>query len=325
VTTRAIDRNAIRKDEDWEGNNAAFTRPLCKKGFIVSAPPSSGTAKLSKSKCGKSVGWVRGGRLSGGDAGIEWSEVNRKVRMAKTHQATNPSWSRDELILALDLYVQFKGNPPGKTAREIMELSNILNQIGTEIAARTAKFRNPNGVYMKIMNFRRFDPHYLAQGKKGLQRGGKLEGEIWNDFADEPDKLSQVSKAIRLAVTTGSIPLASEEEDEEFAEAEEGRILTRLHRARERNRGVVDKKKVAAIKANGLLKCEACSFDFETTYGSRGTGFMEAHHIKPVHTLFPGSKTRLEDLVLLCSNCHRMVHARRPWLTIDELKVLIRF
>ena len=245
--------------------------------------------------------------------------------MAKAHQAANPPWSRDELILALDLYLRFEGNPPGKTAHEILELSNILDQIGREITNRTAKFRNANGVYMKIMNFRRFDPRYLAQGKKGLQRGGKLEGEIWNDFADEPDKLSQVSKAIRLAVTTGSIPLASEEEDEEFAEAEEGRILTRVHRARERNRGLVDKKKATALEANGILKCEACSFDFETTYGSRGAGFMEAHHVRPVHTLLPGSKTRLEDLVLLCSNCHRMVHARRPWLTMDELKVLIRF
>ena len=28
--------------------------------------------------------------------------------------ARNPPWSRDELILALDLYVRFKGNPPGK-------------------------------------------------------------------------------------------------------------------------------------------------------------------------------------------------------------------
>jgi 5-methylcytosine-specific restriction protein A len=245
--------------------------------------------------------------------------------MAKAHQAANPPWSRDELILALDLYLRFGGNPPGKTANEIVELSNILNQIGREMTNRTAKFRNANGVYMKIMNFRRFDPRYLAQGKTGLQRGGKLEGEIWNDFADEPDKLSQASKAIRLAITTGSIPLASEEEDEEFAEAEEGRILTRVHRARERSRGLVEKKKAAALKANGLLKCEACSFDFEATYGSRGAGFMEAHHVRPLHTLLPGSKTRLEDLVLLCSNCHRMVHARRPWLTMDDLKVLIRF
>jgi hypothetical protein len=37
VPVRTIDRNSIRLDEDWEGNNAAFICPLCKKGFIVSA------------------------------------------------------------------------------------------------------------------------------------------------------------------------------------------------------------------------------------------------------------------------------------------------
>ena len=35
----------------------------------------------------------------------------------------NPGWTRDELILALDLYVRFKGNPPGKGSAEIMGLS----------------------------------------------------------------------------------------------------------------------------------------------------------------------------------------------------------
>jgi 5-methylcytosine-specific restriction enzyme A len=125
-------------------------------------------------------------------------------------------------------------------------------------------------------------------------------------------------------VSTRTIPVASEEEDEEFAEAEEGRILTRIHRARERNRNLVALKKAAALKAHGSLKCEACSFDFQKTYGTRGAGFMEAHHLQPVSTLRPGDKTRLDDLALLCSNCHRMVHAERPWLTIDELRTIIR-
>jgi hypothetical protein len=37
-----------------------------------------------------------------------------------------------------------------------------------------------------------------------------------------------------------------------------------------------------------------------------------------------GSKTTIEDLALLCANCHRMVHSARPWLTVDELCQLIR-
>ena len=125
----------------------------------------------------------------------------------------------------------------------------------------------------------------------------------------------------RTSVTPSN---ASEEEDEELAEAEEGRILTRLHRSRERSRELIEKKKASMLKLHGCLKCEACSFDFKATYGPRGARFIEAHHIKPVHTLILGSKTRLEDLALLCSNCHRMVHVQRPWLTVQELKQLLR-
>jgi hypothetical protein len=49
----------------------------------------------------------------------------------------------------------------------------------------------------------------------------------------------------------------------------------------------------------------------------------EAHHTKPVETLVEGSKTKLEDLALLCANCHRMVHATRPWLTVNGLRHLL--
>jgi 5-methylcytosine-specific restriction protein A len=124
-------------------------------------------------------------------------------------------------------------------------------------------------------------------------------------------------------VVKEAIPQASREEDEEFAEAEEGRILTRVYRSRERSRKLIEMKKASVLKANGSLKCEACSFDFAETYGERGKGFIEAHHIKPVHTLAVGDKTRLEDLVLLCSNCHRIIHARQPWLTIEDLRNLV--
>jgi|GEM_PF-3801178 hypothetical protein len=67
--------------------------------------------------------------------------------MAQPIQTKNPTWSRDELILALDLYACFKGNPPGKGSSAVVELSNVLNEMGAQIANRASDFRNPNGVY----------------------------------------------------------------------------------------------------------------------------------------------------------------------------------
>jgi 5-methylcytosine-specific restriction protein A len=87
-----------------------------------------------------------------------------------------------------------------------------------------------------------------------------------------------------------------------------------------RSRKLVEAKKAACLKATGALRCEVCGFEFVAAYGERGKGFIEVHHALPVHQLIPGAKTRLSDLHLLCANCHRMVHAKRPWLTLEQLK-----
>jgi 5-methylcytosine-specific restriction protein A len=115
-----------------------------------------------------------------------------------------------------------------------------------------------------------------------------------------------------------------EEFDDGFQEAPEGRLLTRIHLVRERNRKLVKRKLEQALKKSGRLICEVCNFDFVKSYGNHGVGFMECHHLKPVTQLSEGHQTRLEDLALICANCHRMIHRRRPWLSVVELKKMIR-
>lgn len=236
----------------------------------------------------------------------------------------NPTWTRDELILALDFYVECQGNPPAKDSVEIKNLSQMLNELDSDVTKASEKFRNPNGVYMKIMNFRRFDPKFAAKGAVGLSRGGKGDEDVWNEFISRPNILKKAAESIRANVKEGSEVTLQEYEDLDIAEAEEGRVLTRVHLSRERNREIVKKKKSDALRRLGSLSCEVCSFDFEKTYGARGNGFAEVHHTKPLHTLQPGSKTTLDDLAILCANCHRMIHAKKPWLEIDELKKLLR-
>ena len=249
-----------------------------------------------------------------------WYFLNRKKSLEPDPEPErNPNWARDELILALDLYRRHQGNPPGKNSKHVIELSRLLNKMGPQLSTKS-DFRNPNGVYMKVMNFRRFDPVYVAQGKKGLERGGKLEAEVWSDFVEKPNFLADTANAIRAVVEAGSTNELHVENDGETFEAEEGRILARVHLTRERNRKLVELKKMAAINEGGKLRCEVCCFDFEAAYGERGAGFIEVHHLRPIHTLRPGEKTKLEDLALLCSNCHRMIHARKPWLTVEQLR-----
>ena len=45
----------------------------------------------------------------------------------------NPSWRREELILALDLYMRHRGALPGKGSREVAELSHTLNRLASAL------------------------------------------------------------------------------------------------------------------------------------------------------------------------------------------------
>jgi 5-methylcytosine-specific restriction protein A len=121
---------------------------------------------------------------------------------------------------------------------------------------------------------------------------------------------------------------ASAESDENTAaaddeEGEEGRMLFRLHRQRERNPGLVRRKKRSVLATAGRLACEACFFDFAAVYGPLGDGFAECHHRTPLAALSGVTTTRLDDLAIVCANCHRMLH-RRPYHTVEQLREVVQ-
>src|SRR5262245_20878059 len=101
-----------------------------------------------------------------------------------------------------------------------------------------------------------------------------------------------------------SAEASADAEDEEI----EGSTLFKLHRLKERSRRLVRRKKRLVFAASGRLLCEVCDFDFALVYGSLGEGFAECHHTVPLAELDGTAPTRLADLAIVCSNCHRMLH-----------------
>ena len=95
------------------------------------------------------------------------------------------------------------------------------------------------------------------------------------------------------------------------------------HLRRERNRALVDAKKTATLNAKGRLWCEVCSFDFSATYGALGEGFCEVHHLVPLSASSEPVTTTLDDLAILCSNCHRIIHRSTPMLSVAELSKVV--
>ena len=234
----------------------------------------------------------------------------------------NPSWSRDELIVALDFYLTHPSSIPGKNSKEILELSSFLNALKSKVGGEISEtFRNANGVYMKLMNFRRFDPSSTGVG---LQRGNKDEEVVWNLYSSKPQDLHKVAAAIRSFVTSDFLNAPGDLETDDTESGEEGQLLTRVHRYRERDPKLVKRKKDRVLAELGSLSCEVCSFDFGKSYQKHGEGFIECHHTKPLSELGVGGVTNLSDLALVCSNCHRMIHRKRPWLSIEGLKSFLR-
>lgn len=80
-----------------------------------------------------------------------------------------------------------------------------------------------------------------------------------------------------------------------------------------------------ALRIHGS-SCAACGFDFGKIYGTWGKGFAEVHHLIPLKDYSDGQhETDPEkELIVLCANCHRMVHRKSAIvLTVEELRAKI--
>jgi len=234
----------------------------------------------------------------------------------------NAVWSRDELILALHLYLCQRDTPISKKNSAVTALSELLNAMARATITGPS-YRSESSIYMKLMNYRSIDPRYISRGKVGLTRNNKDEKVVWDLFANSFAKLEDIVAAIHSAIDgdPSSTGIGAEDE-EDIVDCEEGRILTRMHRYRERNRELVKKFKMYSKKKSneGMLKCAACDLDYIRKYGPFAETLIDVHHIKPVHTMLPGNKTSVKDLVLLCASCHRAVHSQKKWLSVSELR-----
>ena len=235
----------------------------------------------------------------------------------RTWRSRKSAWLRDELILALDLYRREGRNPPSTAIREVSESLRMI-PIERDLA-EGASFRNPTAVALKVANFVAIDPGATT---RGMSRGGRHDREVFAEFWADPIRLAATASAIRAGIATIKPTDAGDIEDY-LAEAPEGRLLTRVHRVRERNSKLVAARKAKALREHGELRCEACGFNFSEAYGAHGIDFIECHHTLPLSSLRPGIRTRLVDLSLVCSNCHRMIHRRAPWLTMKQLSSIV--
>ena len=114
-------------------------------------------------------------------------------------------------------------------------------------------------------------------------------------------------------------PSSSSEPAQNTFAVTEGREKLLIHIERERNPKIIKQKKKRILSETGKLSCEVCKFDFVSLYGELGNGFCEVHHKNPLAEVDNETQTSLEDLAIVCANCHRMIHRSQPMMSIKEI------
>lgn len=105
----------------------------------------------------------------------------------------------------------------------------------------------------------------------------------------------------------------------------EGEPRLKAHLRRERNRDIVRQKLESVRRTHGVVRCEACHFVASGRYRDLTSDLVEVHHRRPLSEAAGAVETRLEDLAVLCPNCHRAIHATRPMRTVEAFaKSVIR-
>lgn len=92
-------------------------------------------------------------------------------------------WTRDELLLTINLYCKLPFGRLHRLNPEVIHLSNLID-------------RTPSSVSYKLVNFASLDPSLKARGIKGASNASKLDAEIWNEFFNHWDILPYESERL---------------------------------------------------------------------------------------------------------------------------------
>ena len=147
----------------------------------------------------------------------------------------------------------------------------------------------------------RIEANQLTNLRQLTAHSAQLLDDVWYNDAYTPQSLQDF-----LELT---------EDDEAYAE---GKVVVRTVKQRQRNRRLVASAKSRfRNQHDGRLFCEVCGFDFQAVYG---VDYIEAHHTEPIAALDAETENTVEDVVMLCANCHRVAHTRTPPYTVTELR-----
>ena len=134
--------------------------------------------------------------------------------------AKKNDWSKEETIIAFNVYCKIPFKSSSKTNATIIKYAKIIG-------------RSPSALNMKVGNFGRLDPELKKQGITGLVNGAKLEEIVWEEFNGNWEKLAFDSELLLAKFQNKSIEEVSEFdiEDLPLGKERETIIKTRVNQS----------------------------------------------------------------------------------------------
>ena len=101
-------------------------------------------------------------------------------------------WSREETILAFELYCRTPFSKISQSNPEIIELAKLLG-------------RTPGSVGLKMHNLAHYDPELQRRNVSAMAHGSKLDAIIFNEFCDDWEELSFQAETIKAKLQNKKI------------------------------------------------------------------------------------------------------------------------
>lgn len=162
---------------------------------ITDTAPVSPFAQVRESTAlyGKNMDWAAPVRESLPPTVVDPAPVSRMA--ANRRKRRNPPWTQEEILLATEVYVQNDGRILGPHDQPVIELSDLLNRLPIiPFSMRSEKFRNPEGVGLKLSNIRAADPTRPG----GSPHGNRLDGYFWDVLNGDQEVLFGIVKEIKI-------------------------------------------------------------------------------------------------------------------------------
>jgi len=234
-----------------------------------------------------------------------------------------PSQYKNKLITGAKV-IYYKGKKKKNGFERLSDNPHYFGIATIGLIERDSSANSKNSYYATIENYRPFSFAVDFKDKKGnylenvlninahFRNGVRvISEEIYYKILSQAEILNNISDSEKEPLQTVN---------EDFSSyGIEGKKKVQYSTIYERD----PQLRSAAIKIHGTI-CKCCGFDFEKSYGELGKGFIHVHHLKPISKSGELIVNPETDMIVLCPNCHSMIHRKKNnTLSIEELKAIL--